>query len=122
MLASFPTGGSGNPVRKERILLTNPLASQGSLVLSDDGRFLYAVNAGSNQISVFEVRKAGLRLIENQRSGGKRPISVTARGNLLYVLNEGGTPNIAGFSHRRGDRASDVPGGFDAKAPQRRHG
>ena len=36
-------------------------------------------------------------MIENQRSGGKRPISVTARGNLLYVLNEGGTPNIAGF-------------------------
>ena len=96
-VGEFSTGGSGNPVPQAGYHLTNPLASQGSLVLSDDGRFLYAVNAGSNQISVFEVRKTGLRLIETQGSGGKRPISVTARGNLLYVLNEGGTPNVVGF-------------------------
>jgi 6-phosphogluconolactonase len=97
-VGEFPTGGSGNPVPQAGDPLTDPLASQGSLVLSDDGRFLYAVNAGSHQISVFEVRKTGLRLIENQRSGGKRPISVTARGTFLYVLNEGATPNVAGFS------------------------
>jgi 6-phosphogluconolactonase (cycloisomerase 2 family) len=31
-------------------------------------------------------------------SGGIRPISLTLHENLLYVLNEGGTPNITGFT------------------------
>jgi 6-phosphogluconolactonase len=110
LVGEFSTGGSGNPVPQAGDPLTDPLASQGSLVLSDDGRFLFAVNAGSNQISVFEVRKAGLRLVERQRSGGKRPISVTARGNLLYVLNEGGTPNVVGFVIEETGRLTWVEG------------
>jgi 6-phosphogluconolactonase len=109
-VGEFATGGNGNPAAQTGDHRTDPLASQGSLVLSDDGRFLFAVNAGSNQISVFEVRKAGLRLVETQGSGGKRPISVTARGNLLYVLNEGATPNIVGFVIEETGRLTVVEG------------
>jgi 6-phosphogluconolactonase (cycloisomerase 2 family) len=94
----YLTGGVGNPVPQGSDPPADPLASQGSLVLSDDGRFLFAVNAGSNEISVLAVQPESLELVGTVGSGGVRPISVTAHGNLLYVLNEGGTsPNIVGF-------------------------
>ena len=94
----FLTEGRGNPVAQGIDPPADPLASQGSLVLSDDGRFLFAVNAGSNEVSVLAVLPERLQLIETIGSGGVRPISLTARGGYLYVLNEGGTaPNIVGF-------------------------
>jgi 6-phosphogluconolactonase len=94
----FLTGGRGNPVAQGIDPPADPLASQGSLVLSDDGRFLFAVNAGSNEISVLAVQPESLQLIDTIGSGGVRPISVTAHGKLLYVLNEGGSaPNLVGF-------------------------
>ena len=94
----FLTGGRGNPVAQGIDPPADPLAAQGSLVLSDDGRFLFAANAGSNEVSVLAVRPESLQLIETIGSGGVRPISVTARGGYLYVLNEGGTtPNLVGF-------------------------
>jgi 6-phosphogluconolactonase len=79
--------GSGN----------DPLGSQGSLALSGDGHFLVAVNAGSNDISVLEAGNLGLKLVGRFPSGGTEPVSLTLYKDLLYVLNAGGTPNIAGF-------------------------
>jgi 6-phosphogluconolactonase (cycloisomerase 2 family) len=38
-----------------------------------------------------------LELVDVVDSGGIRPISLTLHDDLLYVLNEGGTPNITGF-------------------------
>ena len=73
------------------------LGSQGALTLSDDNRWLFAVNAGSNDISVFQVRNDGLTLVNKAPSGGTTPISVTEQDGLLYVLNAGGTGNISGF-------------------------
>lgn len=73
------------------------LGSQGALVLRDNGRHLYAVNAGSNEISIFETRGGELRLADKVASGGERPISLTVHKNLLYVLNTGGSGNITGF-------------------------
>jgi VCBS repeat-containing protein len=73
------------------------LGNQGALALSDDGQWLFAVNAGSDDISAFAVAAAGAELVDRTTSGGTRPISVTVHGNLLYVLNAGGTGNIAGF-------------------------
>ncbi|GAC1570273.1 MAG: hypothetical protein NVS3B20_23350 [Polyangiales bacterium] len=74
------------------------LGSQGAVVLSDDRRWLYAVNAGSNEVSTFSVRGESLYLVDVVASGGGRPISLTARGDLVYVLNAGGVANhLAGF-------------------------
>jgi 6-phosphogluconolactonase (cycloisomerase 2 family) len=92
----FSTGGAGDPVAQPQDPPVDPLASQGALILRN--QFLFAVNAGSNQISVLRVRNTGLDLIDVVDSGGIRPISVTVYDNLLYVLNEGGTPNITGFT------------------------
>jgi 6-phosphogluconolactonase len=87
-VGSFPTGGNGTG---------SGLGSQGALVLSADRRWLFAVNAGSNEISVFAVRKHELRLVERVDSGGVQPISLTIDDDLLYVLNAGGSANITGF-------------------------
>ncbi len=92
------TGGRGNPFKQGTVLATDPLASQGALTLGLSDRYLFAVNAGSNEISVFAIRKTGITLVDRVPSGGTRPISLTTRGNLLYVLNEGGTPSVTAFT------------------------
>jgi 6-phosphogluconolactonase len=72
------------------------LPSQGSIVLSGDGRWLLAVNAGSDQVSLFKVEDRSLRLAHTVASGGSTPTSVAVRGNLVYVLNNG-SASIDGF-------------------------
>lgn len=94
----FSTGGAGDPVPQGMDPATDPLASQGALVLDQGHQFLFAVNAGSNQISVLSISGAALNLVDVVDSGGIRPISLTVHDDLLYVLNEGGTPNITGFT------------------------
>jgi 6-phosphogluconolactonase len=84
----FPTGGQG---------LGSGLGSQSAVSLSNNGRWLFVVNAGSNEISVFSVQAAGLILTDNVPSGGVRPTSLTVYKNLLYVLNAGDPGNITGF-------------------------
>jgi 6-phosphogluconolactonase len=89
---TFATGGNGSGAA---------LGSQGAVVLSDDGRQLFAVNAGSNSVSLFGVRPDGLGLEGVVPSGGASPISITVRGKLAYVLNAGGSGNISGFAVSR---------------------
>jgi 6-phosphogluconolactonase (cycloisomerase 2 family) len=73
------------------------LGNQGGLILSHDDRQLLVVNAGSNELSLFAVRPDGLELLDRVASGGERPVSVTERSGLVYVLNAGGSGNITGF-------------------------
>jgi len=94
----FPTGGAGDPIPQGTDPATDPLASQGALILGEDNEFLFAVNAGSNQISVLRIERDGLTTADLVDSGGVRPISLALHDDLLYVLNEGGTPNITGFT------------------------
>jgi hypothetical protein len=80
-------------------------ASQGALQLSDDGHFLLAVDAGSNQISVIRIAHDGsLELASNSpiSSGGVNPVSIAVSGKLVYVANQGpgtapGDTNYTGF-------------------------
>lgn len=92
MAGSISTGGMGSGSGLD------PLGSQGSLMLSEDHRWLVAVNAGSNEISVFRVLRDGLDLVDKVDSGGVLPVSVTIFHNLVYILNAGGSPNITGFN------------------------
>jgi len=73
------------------------LGSDNALVLSPDGRWLLAVNAGSNTISLLERHRGVLTLRMTVASGGTRPESIALSGDLVYVLNNGGTANISGF-------------------------
>src|SRR6266516_4437753 len=81
------------------------LASAGSVVLSDHGRWLVVVNAGSDEVSLFAVQPDGLRLADRAGSGGSKPTSVAVSGALVYVLNNG-TPNISGFNLTDGKLAA----------------
>ena len=94
----FPTGGAGDPTPQPPDPATDPLASQGALIMGPGNQYLYAVNAGSNQISVLRIRKNSVDIVDVVDSGGVRPISLALHDDLLYVLNEGGTPNITGFT------------------------
>src|SRR5262245_15087586 len=96
----FSTGGRGNPVPRGTDPATDPLASQGSLICSEDGRFVLAVNAKSNNFSSLRITKTGLTLVKVSTSRGTRPISIANFSNLLYVLNESdenALTNITGF-------------------------
>jgi len=75
----------------------DPLEAQGALTLSQDRSVLFAVNAGSGNISVFSVRRADLVLVSKTPSGGSQPVAVTQLGNLVYVLNSGGAGSVVGF-------------------------
>ena len=85
---TYPTGGLGSGTR---------LGSQGALVLSQNGRWLFAVDAGSNEITSFRIRREGPVLVSHVASSGLQPISLTISDDLLYVLNAGGAGNISGF-------------------------
>jgi 6-phosphogluconolactonase (cycloisomerase 2 family) len=87
----FATGGRGSGGKND------PLESQGSLTLSQDHSLLFAVNAGSGEISMFRVRRSDLELVDKVSSGGSEPNAVAQHGNLVYVLNTGGSSDVVGF-------------------------
>ena len=101
----FAAGGAGTGAG---------LASQGALQFSANGRFLIAVDAGSNQVSVLRVHGDGsLRLVNKGvvSSGGALPDSVAVSGNLVYVANSGaGDANYTGFRLGSNGRLSAIPG------------
>jgi 6-phosphogluconolactonase len=96
---SFSTGGTGTG---------SGLGNQSALTRS--GNLILAVNAGSNDVSVFRQQDGGLTLVDRVPSGGEQPISVTAFGGLVYVLNAGGSGNIAGFTLRDDGHLTAIAG------------
>jgi 6-phosphogluconolactonase len=74
------------------------LESQGSLIISRSKEWLFAANAGSDDISVFKVSATGLTLTDTVASGGTKPISLTFDDGVLYVLNAGTPNSISGFT------------------------
>ncbi len=85
-VGSFPTGGMGTG---------GGLGSQGAVILQGD--YLYAVSAGSNEISVMQTSASGPTLIDKVSSNGTTPVSLTIQNDLLYALNSGGSGNITAF-------------------------
>ncbi|HET9863156.1 MAG TPA: beta-propeller fold lactonase family protein [Steroidobacteraceae bacterium] len=75
----------------------DPLGSQGSLTLSDDGNLLFATNAGSGDLSVFRVLGSRLLLTARVPTGGSEPNAVAQHGRLVYVLNTAGSSSVVGF-------------------------
>ncbi len=117
---SFATGGKGSGSFEDTASSLVLGTAQGEAApnnLIEEGRLLFATNARSNTISVFRVKRHGLKLVEVQASGGEKPVSVTVNRGVLYVLHSGeptddlfdsegqvipncttGTPSITGFT------------------------
>lgn len=110
----FAAGGAGNGT---------VTGSQGSLQVTEDGRYLIAADAGSNQISVLRIRRDGsLRLVGASPvwSGGIEPVSIAVHERLVYVANEGNGmtgSNYTGFTLNDGGRLSRINGSTFALSP-----
>lgn len=87
-IGSFATGGDGTG---------SGLGSQSAITLADGGHALLVVNAGSNTVSYFRILSDGtLWLVDAAPSRGTDPVSVTAHGHWVDVLNQGSN-TVAGL-------------------------
>jgi hypothetical protein len=104
----FAIGGAGGGAAN---------ASQGSLQLSSDGRYLLAVDAGSDQISVLRIKPDGSLMTavgSPVSSGGVDPVSIGVHHDLVYVANAGpgasvGDTNYTGFRLNGGGHLTPIP-------------
>ncbi len=101
----FSAGGAG---------LGTGLASQGAIQVTPDGRYLLAVDAGSNQISVLRITANGVPVLVGQpvSSGGITPVSLAVSPfGLVYVANQGnGGSGYSGFRLSFGGSLTPIAG------------
>jgi hypothetical protein len=105
---TVPTGGNGSAVSPP---LGFPLTdSQGAVSLTPNGRLLFAVNTGSNSVSSFRVHGDRLKLVDQQPTNGRFPVSVDAARGIVYVANVdpngdntggGESPSLMGYRYDR---------------------
>jgi 6-phosphogluconolactonase (cycloisomerase 2 family) len=122
-VGAYATEGLGGELEGS---VVDHLASQGSLAYDAENRLLYAVNAGSDTVSVFAVLGDRLFLQQVISSGGSFPVSVAVDHGLVYVLNaeEGGSLQgyQVGFGHLFPIPGSSRPLGLDpTETPQFTH-
>jgi 6-phosphogluconolactonase len=101
----FAAGGAGTGAG---------IGSQGALQITSDGKYLLAVDAGSNQISVLRVGPdGGLTPVGGGpvSSGGIEPVSIAVHDDLVYVANAGnGGSNYTGFTLNPGGHLRPLAG------------
>lgn len=105
----FNAGGKG--------LSGGDIDEQGAIRVA--GKYVLAVNPGSNSIAVLEKSTRGLLHIEGSPfpSGGSTPLSLAVHGDMVYVANQAAEfaspqdlPNITGFRLMTDGRLAPVPG------------
>ncbi len=123
----FPAGGSGIPNPLE---LLGPEDLDFALTTTEDRKFLFASNGGSNTISVFRVLSDGsITPISGSPfpSGGVNPSSLYVAGNKLFVVNKNDNftlqpnednPNYRTFTIESDGRLTSIP---DAVVPTTPH-
>jgi 6-phosphogluconolactonase (cycloisomerase 2 family) len=96
-VGTYNSGGKGGKL--EGAVVDNT-ASQGALTYDEADHLLFAVNAGSDSLSVFSVLGDRLALRQVLSSYGKFPVSIAVRAGSVYVLNaeEGGSIQGYGVS------------------------
>jgi len=88
VIGSYPTGGAGDGMPH--------LTSQGSVILTGDGRHLVVTNAASDDVTVFAVGGDGALEVVGRTPTGPAPKSVAEHAGLVYVLDTG-TATVTGF-------------------------
>jgi 6-phosphogluconolactonase (cycloisomerase 2 family) len=106
LAGTYNTGGLGGQLTGS---VVDHTASEGSLVYDSAHGLLYAVNAGSNTLSVFAASGDQLLLRQVISTGGTFPVSVAVHGNLVYVVNALRGGSVNGYWVSNG-RLSHVPG------------
>ena len=100
----FATGGTGQLNQPKAV---GPDDGDQQVRVTADGKFLFAVNQGSDTVSSFRVRNNGkLDLVGTFATGGDQPDSVGIAGDRVYIANRGDastaqagttTPSVTGF-------------------------
>jgi len=102
----YPTGGAGSGVFKPisgQESAPNAFEGAGSVILSQDRRFLFATNGGDNTVSSFRVGEDGrLTLVDvkrtgnivNGRSGTAKSLAYAPSTGTLYVLHSFGPDHL----------------------------
>ena len=90
----YATGGLGGQLVGS---VVDHTASEGALALDRAHGLLYAVNAGSDTISVFAVHGDTLQRRQILGSGGSFPVSIAVHGDLVYVLNARDGGSVQGY-------------------------
>lgn len=91
---TFATGGDGGVLDGS---VVDHLASQHSLTYDSDHHLLFAVNAGSDTVTVFSVDGERLHREQVISSGGAFPVSVTVHEDRVYVLNARDGGSVQGY-------------------------
>src|SRR5271156_1892392 len=98
-IGSYSTGGVGTGIPTYSGALPFPIGgATGAVALNPTGTFLYAVDAGTDDVAAFSVATDGtLTFVGNYPTGGTSPASITidSTGTYLYVLNTGTLPDTA---------------------------
>jgi 6-phosphogluconolactonase (cycloisomerase 2 family) len=111
------TGGEGS--------LQNPpfpqdhLDAVNEVELTDNGRVLFAVNAGDDTVSSFRVGPKGrVKLVDLEPTGGSHPVSVDSHDGLLYVLNQldQSGNDLSGFRYAADGTMTPIPNSSRALA------
>ena len=99
--ATVSSGGNGSG---------SGLGNQGAIVINENEKWIFAVNAGSNSVSSFKIANSGnVTLAHTIGTGGIRPVSVTTHNRVLYVVNAG-SDNISGFRVGNGGSLTAIAG------------
>ena len=101
---TLPLGGRGIQVLSDTIPASN------ALFLSANGRWMFAVNAGSDEITVLRMESDGPRLMGRFPSGGSLPDSIAVSHNRIFVSHCGAPGNITGFRLGLDGRLTAIPG------------
>lgn len=101
---TLPLGGRGIQVLSDTIPASN------ALFLSANGRWMFAVNAGSDEITVLRMESEGPRLMGRFPSGGPLPDSIAVSHNRVFVSHCGAPGNITGFRLGIDGRLTPIPG------------
>ena len=110
-LGSFATGGNGTGGTLD------PLTSQYAVVVNATHEALFAVDAGSDDITSFRIAPDGaLTRVSQVSSRGTLPNSIAVHGNLVYVLNSGDN-TVSGFRVGGGAQLIALPHTTRALAP-----
>jgi hypothetical protein len=89
---NVPSGPGGNTF--------DPLASNYAVVMSEDNEFVFAVDAGSDEVSSFSVNDDySLTHVSTVSAGGTAPVGLATVNNMVYVLNSNtGMGSLNGFT------------------------
>ncbi len=115
---TIATGGKGGLAPEPGCSAMCPiLDTDNEVIVTGDGRLVFAVNAGSNTITSFRVGPHGLSRVSVISSGGTFPNSLTVHGKLLYVLNSASL-GISGFTFDSSGHMTAIAGSSQPLAGQ----